>query len=224
MATKPPLYKSKYMTFTPFFRKLTLTTHISFSIGWFGAVAGFLAIAIAGLVSQDEQVVRSAYLALKLMGWFVIVPFCLASLLTGIIESLFTPWGFFRYYWIVVKLFLTIAATVILLVHMQPISHFADMALVTTLSNTQFRGLRIQFVADAGAALLVLLVITTISVYKPWGRTGYGVSKENEQRRTGALRSAKAPQKWGLYVLVGLICLVILLFAILHLTGVMGGH
>jgi hypothetical protein len=211
-------------TFTPFFRKLTLTTHITFSIGWLGAVVVFLVIAIAGLISQDEQVVRSAYLTLKLIGWFVIVPFCLASLLTGVVESLFTPWGFFRYYWIVVKLFLTIVATIVLLLHMQPISYLADIALVTTLSNTQFRGLRIQFVADAGAALLVLLVITTISVYKPWGRTQYGVNKENEQRKTGPLRSSKASQKWGLYVLVGLICFVILLFVILHLTGVMGGH
>lgn len=208
------------MTLTPFFRKLALTSHISFSIGWLGAVAGFLAIAIAGLVSQNAQVVRSAYLTLDLMGWFVIVPLCLASLLTGLIESYLTPWGFFRYYWIVVKLFLTIGATILLLVHMQPISHLANIALVTTLSNAQFRGLRIQFIADAGAALLVLLVITSISVYKPWGRTRYGVA----QRGTNPVRGVKAPKKWGLYVLAGLICLVFLLFAILHLTGIMGHH
>ncbi|WP_172639370.1 hypothetical protein [Streptomyces tailanensis] len=35
-------------------------------------------------------------------------------------------------------------------------------------------GMRIQLVADAGAAVLVLLVTTGLSVYKPRGVTPYG--------------------------------------------------
>ncbi|GAA0564356.1 hypothetical protein GCM10009415_53440 [Chitinophaga japonensis] len=193
-------------------------------MGWLGAIAGFLAVAIAGLASQNMQVVRSAYIMVELIGWFVIAPFCLASLITGLIESLYTPWGLFRYYWIVVKLFLTIVAAILLLAHMQPISYLAKIALTTALSITEYRGLRIQLIADAGAALLVLLFITTISVYKPWGRTPYGLRKENEQRKGGSIRKSTTGRPWGLYVLLGLIGLVLLLFAILHLTGVMGGH
>jgi hypothetical protein len=41
------------MTMTPGLRKLALTAHIVSSVGWLGAVAGFLALAIAGLTSQD---------------------------------------------------------------------------------------------------------------------------------------------------------------------------
>jgi hypothetical protein len=211
------------MTFSPLIRKLTLTTHITFSIGWFGAVVAFLGIAIVGLMSQQAAVVRSAYIILELTGWFVIVPFCLASLLTGVLESIGTPWGFFRYYWIVVKLFLTVAATILLLVHMQPISNFAKVAEASNLSDTDFRGLRIQFVADAGAALLVLLGITTISVYKPWGRTQYGINKENKRRKE-SISTPSVSKPWGMYVLIGLIGLVLLLFVILHLTGIMGKH
>ena len=96
------------MTMTPGVRKLALTVHIMTSIGWFGAVAGFLALAVAGLTSQDAQVVRGAYLAMDLITWFVIVPFCLASLLTGIVQSLGTPWGLFRHYWVVAKLILIV--------------------------------------------------------------------------------------------------------------------
>lgn len=36
-----------------------LTTHVTFSVGWFGAVAGVLALAIAGLTSKDPQLTRS---------------------------------------------------------------------------------------------------------------------------------------------------------------------
>ena len=49
-----------------------------------GAVAAFLALAIAGLSSQNHQAARAAYVAMDLIGWFVIVPCSLAALLTGL--------------------------------------------------------------------------------------------------------------------------------------------
>jgi hypothetical protein len=38
---------------TPSIRKLLLTAHITLSVGWFGAVAAFLALAIVGLTSRE---------------------------------------------------------------------------------------------------------------------------------------------------------------------------
>lgn len=171
------------MTLTPRLRKLALTAHVTFSVGWLGAVAVFLALAVAGLTKQDAQMVRAAYLAMDLTGWYIIVPLCLASLLTGLVQSLGTEWGLFRHYWILIKFLITILATILLLVHMQPTSYIAGIAAETTLSSTDLRGLRIQLVADAGAALLVLLVATTLSVFKPRGMTRYGWRKQREKRR-----------------------------------------
>jgi hypothetical protein len=37
--------------------------------------------------------VRAAYISMELITWFVIVPLAFASLLTGRVESLGTPWG-----------------------------------------------------------------------------------------------------------------------------------
>jgi hypothetical protein len=165
------------MTMTPRLRKFALTAHVTSSVGWLGAVAVFLVLSIAGLTSRNAQTVRAAYLATELITWFVIVPLSLASLITGIVQSLGTAWGLFRHYWVMVKLLLTILATIILLLHTQPISYLAGVAAEATLSNTYLRGLRIQLVADAGAALLVLLVATMLSVYKPRGRTPYGQRK-----------------------------------------------
>ena len=116
------------MTMRPRLRKFALTAHVTSSVGWLGAVAGFLALAVAGLTSQDAQMVRAAYLAMDLTTWFVIVPLSLASLLTGLVQSLGTTWGLFRHYWVLAKLLLTILATVALLLHMQPISYMASAA------------------------------------------------------------------------------------------------
>lgn len=167
---------------TPRLRKFALTAHVTTSVGWLGAVAGFLALAVAGLTGRDDQTVRAAYIAMELTGWFVIVPLSLASVLTGFVLSLGTRWGLFRHYWVLAKLLITVLAVVILLVHMQPVSHVAGVAREMTLSGEDLRGLRVQLVADAGAALLALLVATTLAVYKPQGMTRYGWRKQHEQR------------------------------------------
>ena len=106
-------------------------------------------------------------------------PLSLASLLTGLIQGLGTEWGLFQHYWVIVKLLMTVLATIVLLVHMQPISHMASVAAANPLSSTDLHGLRLQLAADAGAALLVLLVATTLSVYKPRGTTRYARRSEH---------------------------------------------
>jgi hypothetical protein len=44
---------------TPGLRKFALTAHVTSSVGLLGAVAGFLALAGAGLTSQDTQMERA---------------------------------------------------------------------------------------------------------------------------------------------------------------------
>ena len=46
------------MAMAPRLRKFALTAHVTSSVGWLGAVAGFLALAIPGLASQDAETVR----------------------------------------------------------------------------------------------------------------------------------------------------------------------
>ena len=98
-------------------RKAMLTAHVVLSVGWLGAVVAFLVLSIAGLRSHDADMVRSAYLAMNLLGEFIIVPLSFAALLTGLVQSLGTQWGLFRHYWVLVKLTLTFGATALLLLH-----------------------------------------------------------------------------------------------------------
>jgi hypothetical protein len=48
------------MMLTPRLRKVSLLTHVSVSVGWLGSIAGYLALAVAGLTSQDVPLARSA--------------------------------------------------------------------------------------------------------------------------------------------------------------------
>ena len=58
----------------PRLRLFALTAHVISSVAWLGAVASFLALALAGLMSADPQTSRGAYLAMDLTTRFVIVP------------------------------------------------------------------------------------------------------------------------------------------------------
>jgi len=173
------------MTMAPRLRKVALTAHITSSVGWLGSVAGFLALAVAGLASQDPQTVRAAYLGMELTGRYVIVPLNLASLLTGLVQSLGTTWGLFRHYWVLAKFLINVFATIILLTFMQrgTLGYLAGAAADTTLSSTDLLRVRsLAPVLHAGASLLLLLVATTLGVYKPRGLTPYGWRKQHELR------------------------------------------
>ena len=113
---------------------------------------------------------------------------------------------------------LTILATIILLVHTQPIGHVADVASRMELAAGDLRQLRLQLVGDAAAALFVLCVTTTLSVYKPWGMTPYGIRMQSETTASWR-RADRRPRPAGRYVIMGIVGFVLLILA-LHLFGV----
>lgn len=207
---------------TPRLSKAILTSHITFSVGWLGAVVVFLVLAITGLTSQDNQLARSSLIAMEVSAWFVIVPFCLTSLFTGVVQAIGTKWGLFKHYWIIVKLFLTVGSTLLLLLHMQPISYLAGVATDTSFSNSQHSGQIINLISKAGVAIIVLLAITTISIYKPWGKIQ--VNQNNNYNINMQDNETKQKKSWTFYALIGLVSLIII-FIISHLlSGGMPRH
>ena len=159
---------------SPRVRALSLTAHITVSVGWLGAVAGAFVLSIAGLASNDAQTVRAAYVSLELIAWFAILPLAIASLLTGLVHSLGTPWGLFRHYWVLAKLTINLFATLVLLLYLQTLGRLADEAPRDDLSPA----------LHSLAALLLLVLATAFAVFKPRGLTPYGWRKRDERRRS----------------------------------------
>src|SRR5712692_1519813 len=206
---------------TPALRKMTITAHVTFSVGWLGAVAAFLVLSIAGLTSRDAEVVRGAYLSMNLISRFVIIPMCVAALATGLLQALGTPWGLFRYYWIVIKFSLAIFATIALLIH-----QFAVMAVAAkrvsgaaaeTLFSAEFGPLKTELVRAPSLSIVLLLVVTTLGVYKPWGLTRYGQRKQQERRKVQQQPDNETPL--GVKIFYAVIGAVVLVIVALHLTG-----
>ncbi len=206
------------MHMSPPLRKFLLTTHVTSSIGWVGALAVFLAHSIASLTSQNEQIVRAACLAMGLCAWFVILPLSITSLTTGVIQALSTAWGLLRHYWVVFKLLLTVLATGVLLLKLAPISFLADSASKVTFSSTTFVGLQTSLLVHAVGGLVVLLTATVLAIYKPQGLTPYGLCRLREEGR--AHESATEVPRWVKgFGWLGAILVILMLIMFLH-----GGH
>ena len=168
------------MQFTPGWRKFALTAHITSSVGWFGAVVAFFGLALVGVQTASDQMVRSVYIAMEAVGWLVIAPFSIATLVTGLVQSAGTSWGFVRHYWVVSKLLITTGASTLLLLHMQVMSTVAEAASAGVLTSSHLRNPRMQLLGDAAAAAVVLLIAVALSVFKPRGRTSFGGVSELE--------------------------------------------
>lgn len=217
------------MTMTPRLSKFALTIHITCSVGWLGSVAAFLVLSIAGLTCQNAEVVRGTYLSMNLIGLYIIVPLSLAALATGLIQSLGSEWGLFRHYWVLAKLTLTVAATGLLMLHQFGAVEVAARRVLAVAPGTlpEIGRLGKELVSKAALAVLTLLVITTLSMFKPWGLTQYGLRKRRERLSGMAFAAASdsdndptASLPLGFKVVAIITAIVVVLFGMLHhLTG-----
>jgi hypothetical protein len=197
---------------SPSARKVMLTVHVTSSVGWFGALAVFLAHAVASLVSQDDRIVVAASVAMGLTAWFVIVPLSLTSLITGLIQALGTAWGLLRHYWILFKLLLASLATIVLFLKLQPINYLADAPATATFASSDLIGLRTSLVIHAAGGLLVLFSAIVLAVCKPAGLTPFGAGKLE--------KGSCATPRWAK------VCAAVLgvLLLVLAIMVVVGGH
>lgn len=175
------LAQAPLVTLAPPVRKLLLVVHVTLSVGWIGAALAYMALDVSAATSEAPEILRAAYSGMAMIAGNVIVPLALGALLTGVSISLGTKWGLFRHYWVIMSLALTTVATLVLLVEMQTINHFAHLAADPATSNTELRGLGGTLPHSIGGTL-VLLIVLALNMYKPRGVTRYGWRKERERR------------------------------------------
>jgi hypothetical protein len=162
---------------SPRLRRLVLTLHVVTSVGWLGAVVAYLALDIAA-TGTGPQTARAAYVAMGLMVTVVIVPLALVSVAVGIVNAIGTSWGLLRHYWVLVKFMMTLVATAVLLVEAPNVRAMADAA-----ASGADPGSLPGSLPHSIGGLIVLVLATVLSVYKPRGLTRYGWRRQQEDRR-----------------------------------------
>ena len=163
------------MALSPPARKALLTTHFLTSVGWVGAVVVYLALGVAAITNDNITLVRSVYVAMDWAAWTALVPLAVASLSTGVVQSLVTKWGLWRHYWVIFKLAITLLATVVLVIYTGTLDAFARTATDEPFTTHHLGVLRsASVVVHSTGALVLLFAATALAVYKPAGLTRRG--------------------------------------------------
>lgn len=164
------------------------------------------------------------------------MPLAFAALLTGVVLSVGSEWGLLRHYWIATKLGITVVGTAILLRHMATVSDAAATARVERASLDAFTQQTAQLVMHAAGGLIVLLVATVLSIYRPWGLTAYGKRRSKMRSSAPLVTAPRALQPvghspriasgawWAKVIGAHVVVVSIVLLAVLHLTGAMPRH
>lgn len=140
-------------------RQWVLTTHIGVSVGLLGDAAGFLAVAIRHVATNDPAFSAAT---LDLLGMFALyfgIPLSFLALFSGVLLGLGTRWGVFRYPWVVAKLGLIVTVILVGAIVLRPLlfgNEVNDTALV----------------GGAGYDVAALATATGLAVFKSGRRFG----------------------------------------------------
>jgi uncharacterized membrane protein len=169
-------------------RKLALLAHVLCSVGWLGAVFAFVPLAVAAVDATEDSTARGAYLAADLLVRFVIVPLALGAVVTGVLSSLVSGWGLVSHYWVISKLVLTVVATVVLLLQIEPIGAAANRSAAPG-GGPLPEAAGLSMLVHAIGGVVVLLAVTALAIYKPRGATRFAArSARADRRRSATLR------------------------------------
>jgi hypothetical protein len=142
---------------TPMARKALLVLHVIAGIGWIGVDIALLVLLFTARTSDDAALVISGFNAIGLIVPIAVPPLSLGILVTGLILGLGTRWGLVRYWWVLIKLLLSLVMTVLVFVSLVPAVRGIAVLSTTTLSADAIR-------ASLGAIPTMLLFPPTVSL------------------------------------------------------------
>jgi multisubunit Na+/H+ antiporter MnhG subunit len=147
-----------------------LIVHIVSSVGWLGVSLTMLTLGLAGEFGDSDRTVEGAYWAAHLFVNVLVIPLSLISLASGVLVGLVTHWGLVRHKWVLTKLVLTTVTTCLGIFLLRPgvaeAYHYSSHGDSVALRDAG-RGL----IGAGTVSTTTYLVITVISVIKPWGAT-----------------------------------------------------
>ena len=152
-------------------RRSIVSLHIIFSALWAGAALSIIILMFRNNPQNASELLAYNW-AVKLIDDWIIIGSATGSFLTGLLLSWKTPWGFFKHWWIIVKLILMVFMIVlgsaflgtwingsVYMVQEQGLNVFENKKYLDYQTLAKFWG---------SFQLCVLFLLFFVSVFKPW--------------------------------------------------------
>lgn len=153
-------------------QKLLKSVHLIAVSIWLSSVITLMLLPIISKKLSSGDEVYMYNLAYHFIDMAILTPAAIITLITGLIYSLFTKWGFFRHGWLVYKWIVTLVIIITGTVYLGPmvtnLLEISDVKRIGALQDQYYlRGQLIGLLAAIiNSSLLTIAVI--FSVYKPW--------------------------------------------------------
>ena len=154
-------------------RQAVLVLHIVSAVGWIGVDFALLPLVITGLTTDDGPTAAAAYRAVAVFVPWTIPALSLLIVSTGVLLGLGTKWGLVRYWWVTVKLVISLILTTLVFVSLLPAVRSLEVTTATTGDEVRAAlGDPTVFLYPPAVSSMMLLTAVVLSVTKPWGRRG----------------------------------------------------
>lgn len=118
--------------------------------------------------------ITTVYSIMEVMDTYIMRPLVVGTLVTGLLFSVFTNWGFFKYRWITVKWCVLIIQILIGALFLGPLiqanDSIAKIQQAQSLNNPLFLSNQVMIHFGNVAQFSLLFFLVCISVLKPWKR------------------------------------------------------
>jgi hypothetical protein len=147
--------------------------HILFVAIWIGAALAANIILLYNQAMSSDEALATLHLLIKKLD-VIIIPAGIGVLLTSLLISWLTPWGFFKFRWIIVIWIILLAQIIFGIAVMGPLTE-NTLALAESLGLAALQDLAYSqgsiwlFVAGT-VQVLVLAAVIWIVKFKPWGK------------------------------------------------------
>ena len=152
-------------------RHAVLVLHIVSAVGWIGVDLALLPLVLTGLTTDDGRAAAAAFGAVAILVPWTVPALSVLIVTTGVLLGVGTKWGLVRYWWVGVKLVLSLILTALVFVSLLPAVSAINVPAAT--SGDQVRaalGDPTMFLYPPVVSALTLLAAVVISVTKPWGK------------------------------------------------------
>ena len=169
-------------------RQLVVFAHVAVSVGWMGAGAANVVLAMTAGYTTAAEIRRVCYFMMDQVDVFVIIPLAFAALLSGLLLCWVTPWGLARHWWVLVKLLLTVA---VIVYSTFGVGVWVEQSIVATVTGGQDSALAGRLAYGAALNIPAFLFMTWASVAKPWGTTPWTRSRRRAPTRKAESASSE---------------------------------
>jgi len=150
-------------------KKWWLSAHILFSAIWLGVTVTFLILCISVLNTNDGQVIKAYYTSMLRLEQTAGRASLIGTVITGLLLSILTKWGLFRFYWIITKEIITLICLALgfIFIYYWTLN---GIHLSADSINEDFITNHYQLMIWIIIQVSLLAILFIISVFKPWGQ------------------------------------------------------